>query len=178
MYAPPAPPSAPASGYGPPVAPASEFGYSAPHGAYPAFSAPQIRTPAGLSLPGAVKEVLTKYATFQGRATRSEYWWWALALWLTLLVPWLVAAVLSGITNTELEGSPLAGLLGLYTLIVVLGTLVPSLAVAVRRMHDIGQSGALFVINFIPTIGGIAFLVLCGLPSKPFGNQYGLPPTP
>lgn len=168
----------PPGGYGPPVAPASDFGYGTPHNSYAAFSAPQIPTPAGLSLPGAVKEVFSKYATFQGRATRSEYWWWALTVWLALGVPWIAAALITGATHIHLEASPIAGLLGLYTLIVVLGAVVPSLAVAMRRMHDIGQSGALFLINLVPTIGAIVFLVLCGLPSKPFANEYGLAPAP
>lgn len=170
-------PGAPSQGR-PPAAPAPEFGYGTPASSYPAFTAPQIATPAGLSMPGAVKEVFSKYATFQGRATPSEYWWWALTLWLALVIPWLGAALISGTTGIELKGSPLAGLLGFYSLIVLLGSAVPSLAVAVRRMHDIGQSGALFLINLVPTIGGIAFLVLCALPSKPFGNQYGLAPAP
>ena len=169
-------PGAPVYG-GAPAVPDSAFGYGTPYGSYPAFAAPQIPTPAALTPPGAVKEVLSKYATFQGRATRSEYWWWALSLWLALAVPWILASMVSAATGAVLENSPAAGFLGFYTLIVILGAALPSLAVAVRRMHDIGQSGALFLINLVPTIGAIVFLILCALPSKPFGNQYGLAPT-
>src|SRR5699024_7891041 len=100
----------------------------------------------------AVKEVLTKYATFQGRATRPEFWWWLLAFWLAVGLPWLIGLIITGATGTSLEESPIVGLLGIYTLVLVLGAVLPSIAVSVRRLHDIGQSGWLYLINVFPTV--------------------------
>ncbi len=80
-----------------------------------------------------IQTCFSKYADFTGRATRSEYWWWAL---FSLLV-YMGAAVVSEI---------------LYGL-VALGLLLPSIAVGVRRLHDIDKSGWFLLVAFIPLIG-------------------------
>ncbi len=79
-----------------------------------------------------------KYATFSGRATRSEFWW-------------LVAIFAGGWTMLQL--TPLAGLSGLVWLVFIL----PSLAVAVRRLHDGGSTGALLIPVFFLQIGSLYF---------------------
>lgn len=106
----------------------------------------------------AVKTVFSKYADFEGRASRSEFWWFTGALWL--------AAVLLGALT--------AGL-GLF---LFLGVIVPSTAVTARRMHDIGQSGWMQLIAFLPVIGWIAVLVMCILPGQPHPNGWGPVPAP
>ncbi len=180
--------SQPPGAYGPPAGGYSQqaggysqpapgaYGYGTPHTAYGMFNTPQIPTPAGLNPAEAVKRVLSHYATFSGRASRSEYWWWTLVQFLALFVPTLVMILVNASTNTAPGEGPVGVLVGLWLLVVVLGTLVPTIAVNVRRLHDIGQSGWLYLLIFIPSIGGLVLLVLCALASQPVGNQYGLAP--
>lgn len=80
-----------------------------------------------------------KYATFDGRATRSEYWWFFLFTFLVSAATGIVSEMLSG----------------LFTLAVLL----PSLAVGVRRLHDIDKSGWFLLVWFIPIIGWIVMIV-------------------
>ncbi|HLS62900.1 MAG TPA: DUF805 domain-containing protein [Ruania sp.] len=141
------------------------------------FNTPQIPTPSGLNLIQAVTRVLSNYATFSGRASRSEYWWWTLAQFLALFVPVFLMIGVAAATGTDPGDGAAAGFFGLWVIVVVLGGLVPTIAVNVRRLHDIGQSGWLCLLVFIPSLGGIALLVLCALPSQPVGNQYGLAPV-
>lgn len=99
------------------------------------------------------KNVLSKYAQFEGKATRSEYWYFVLA---NLIIA-IILGIISGIIGDE------TGILSLiYGLIVFL----PTLAVAVRRLHDIGKSGWWWFINIVPIIGSIWFLILMVMPSK------------
>ena len=113
----------------------------------------------------AVPTVFRKYVDFNGRADRSEYWWFA-------LFTFIVSAVLS--TLQMLSGlslfSFLSGIFGL-------GTILPSLAVAARRMHDIGKSGWWILICLIPVLGWIWYIVLAATPSQQGPNQYGLQPV-
>ena len=105
---------------------------------------------------------LKKYAEFEGRARRKEYW-------MFVLVNFLIAIAISiggGILGLE-EGT--AVISGLYSLAV----LVPGIAVTVRRLHDTGRSGWWMLIALIPIAGPIAMLIfLCGV-SKPGENEYG-----
>ena len=107
-----------------------------------------------------IRSVLSKYADFNGRARRSEYWYWVLAVLLAYIVVLIVSLVVHA--------------LGIVLLVVlVLGAIVPNLAVGCRRLHDIGQSGWLQLIGLVPFVGGIILLVLYCLDSKPGPNQYG-----
>jgi uncharacterized membrane protein YhaH (DUF805 family) len=100
-----------------------------------------------------------KYATFDGRARRKEYW----MFFLVNLIISLVLGFIEGIF-----GGP--GLLGLlYSLAV----LIPSIAVTVRRLHDTGRSGWWILIGLIPVIGWIVLLVFMLMDSQPGSNQYG-----
>ena len=114
----------------------------------------------------AVNTVLSKYATFTGRASRSEFWWWILAVFLTLIVFGIVDAILFG-TGPE-AGQPISAL-------VSLGLLLPNIAVGARRMHDIGKSGWWLLIGLIPVIGFFVLLYFYVQPSEPETNQYGAP---
>ena len=98
------------------------------------------------------KSVISKYAQFEGKATRSEYWYFFLAN----LIIGIVLSIVSGIIGDS------NGILGLiYSLIVFL----PSLAVAVRRLHDTNRSGWWVLIVLLPFIGWIWFFILMVLPS-------------
>ncbi|MEU8528772.1 MULTISPECIES: DUF805 domain-containing protein [Streptomyces] len=107
-------------------------------------------------------DVLKKYAVFSGRARRKEYW-------MYFLLNMIVAAVLLGI---DLAAGTNGILYGLY----LLGTLVPSLAVAVRRLHDTGRSGWMILVGIIPLVGGIILLVFLASEGKPENNAYGVNP--
>lgn len=100
----------------------------------------------------AVTAALKGYVDFAGRATRSEYWWY--------LLFWFIVVGVTGAINENLGA------------VVVLALLLPSLAVAIRRLHDIGKSGWWFLINFLPLIGGLIFLYFAVQPSAG-DNDYG-----
>ena len=108
-------------------------------------------------------EVLKKYATFSGRARRKEYW-------MFVLVNCLVAAGL-GIIEAVMRGGSSDGaiLANLYLLAVLL----PSLAVAARRLHDTNRSGWLLLISLIPLVGAIVLLIFLVEDSRPGDNKYG-----
>lgn len=109
----------------------------------------------------AVGSVLGKYAQFSGRARRSEYWWWTLAVFVVGLVADFVDLAVH---------SPL------LQIVLFLATVLPSLAVGVRRLHDTGKSGWFLLVGFIPLVGTILVLVwLCG-DSARGANQYGPDP--
>ena len=100
----------------------------------------------------ATKLFFTRYADFKGRSRRSEYWWASLATFI-------VSSVLTAI---------IPDLVGIWNLII----LVPSIAICVRRLHDIGKSGWLFLLNFIPLVGQILMLIWACKDSTE-DNQWG-----
>ncbi len=106
----------------------------------------------------AISTVLGKYADFSGRARRREYWYWFLAL---VLAEVLLLALTSVADFFYI-------LLGL----AYLAAIVPSIAVAVRRLHDTDRSGWWFLAAFVPILGIVvlAFLLMDGTPGD---NQYG-----
>jgi uncharacterized membrane protein YhaH (DUF805 family) len=114
-------------------------------------------------------EVFRKYATFDGRARRAEYWYFA----LFNLIFSSVLGVLDGIVRSNSSSASTVGLLGgLYSLAV----LIPSIAVGVRRLHDTGRSGWWMLIGFIPLIGAIWLLVYFVEEGTAGPNQYGADP--
>ena len=110
-------------------------------------------------------KVLKQYADFSGRARRSEYWYFV----LFNMIFAIVAVVLDNILGTAIEGVGYGPIYGLY----VLAVLLPGLAVAVRRLHDVGKSGWMFLIVLIPLIGAIWLLVLFFTDSQPGTNKWG-----
>ena len=115
-----------------------------------------------MSFGDAIKTCFHKYATFDGRASRAEYWWFALFYTIVYVVA-LVIDLAAGTTFV-------------FILIVSLGLLLPTVAAGVRRLHDVGKSGWWYLIALIPFIGGIWLLVLCVQAGTPGQNQYGPPP--
>ena len=108
-----------------------------------------------------------KYAVFSGRATRSEYWYFVLFNLLAAFLAGIVAAAI-GIPLGWSETTQTA-LAELY----LLAALLPSIAIAVRRLHDIGLSGLWLLICFVPLLGGLALLVMYCQDSQPGANQFG-----
>ena len=110
-------------------------------------------------------EVLKKYAVFNGRARRKEYWYYYLFYMLTYIVL-IIIDVVAGTFSAE------AGM-GLLSGIYTLSVLIPSIAVGVRRLHDTNRSGWWLFIGLIPIIGAIVLIVFLASDSKPEENQYG-----
>lgn len=108
------------------------------------------------------------YVNFSGRTSRAGYWF-------AMLCNAIIAIILYGImiagAASESGGMIVAGyaLLALYGL----ATLIPNIAIAVRRLHDIGKGGVWYLIQFVPCVGGIVFLVFMCLPAVAGANQYG-----
>jgi uncharacterized membrane protein YhaH (DUF805 family) len=101
----------------------------------------------------AVKACFAKYATFTGRATRSEFWWFFLAQVIVLVVAAMISDILYGIA--------------------ALAFLLPGLAVGARRLHDIGKSGWFLLIGLIPIVGLI--LIYWFVQPSEGANEYGNP---
>lgn len=113
-------------------------------------------------------KVLKQYADFSGRARRKEYWMFTL---FTVLFA-IAAMVLDSVIGFNFGILPY----GILYLLYVLATLVPGLAVLVRRLHDTNRSGAWFFIGFVPIIGGIWLLVLLATEGTAGENKYGPDP--
>lgn len=108
---------------------------------------------------------LKKYAEFQGRAQRKEYWMFTLFNFLAMVLLGVVGALLGGGGEGGL-GDVLQGLYGL-------GVLVPGIAVTVRRLHDIGKSGWWGLVALIPLIGSLILIYFAAKDSQPETNEYG-----
>ncbi len=114
----------------------------------------------------AVQSVFSNYASFLGRASRSEFWWFQ----LFLLLGGIVAGLLDFFGNFNmLGGSPLATLFWL-------ATIVPDLAVTVRRLHDTDASGWWILLGLIPLIGMIVLIVWWCLEGSRGYNRFGPDP--
>ncbi|MGC5021283.1 DUF805 domain-containing protein [Micromonospora sp. DT47] len=122
-----------------------------------------------MSFTAAIRSVLTQYVGFTGRARRSEYWWFAL---FTVLVG-LAAAILDSVLGTTLGSDGSTGVIGI---IVNLALLLPTLAVAMRRLHDTDRSGWWLLIGLVPIVGAIVLLVFFVLNSTPGANRFGTNP--
>jgi len=114
-----------------------------------------------------------KYADFEGRASRSEYWNFFLVYQLLFVAILFTCAFLSYI-------SPLSSVVGVGFGLVILVLMsvvmvIPSVAVAVRRLHDQGRSGGIVFVGLVPVIGTIILLVLMALPGESHTNRFGLP---
>jgi uncharacterized membrane protein YhaH (DUF805 family) len=177
-------------GYGqPPAGPGAGYpaGYPQQHSPYPPPTPLRASTRTldqphyGIGPVEAVKRGFVKYARFDGRASRGEFWWFALGIYLGLLVLVLLggiaAATLGETTTSGLSSAgPLAGTLFSLAGVCYLGTIVPYLAVLVRRLHDGGYSGLLALLLLVPYLGGFVLLILCALPTAPAGARFDRAP--
>lgn len=127
----------------------------------------------GAAVPGpgfmdAVKTCFSKYATFDGRARRSEYWYFFLFHFLVMLV--------LGVIGIFIFGMPEYGEFNILQSLYMLATFLPILAVGCRRLHDTGKPGWWLLIGIVPCIGTIVLLVFYCTDSVPGDNEYG--PSP
>jgi uncharacterized membrane protein YhaH (DUF805 family) len=118
----------------------------------------------------AVRKALSRYATFSGRASRPEFWWFVLALWIVGVIAQFLDWLLFGraIDVYELDGGPISFLLVLFVLL-------PGIALAVRRLHDSGRSGWWLLLEFVPVIGWLVLLFFYLQRSDPGPNHFGSP---
>jgi uncharacterized membrane protein YhaH (DUF805 family) len=135
----------------------------------------------GAPFPIAVKRFFKKYATFSGRASRSEYWWWTLVsvgvgVVLNLIVGAGAAATTTASSFSSTAAPGPGATFGTILLVIWgLATVVPSLALSVRRLHDGNFSGWLLLVGLVPFLGAIALLVFMILPSNPAGQRFDQP---
>ena len=118
-------------------------------------------------------KVLRNYAVFSGRARRKEYWMFVLFNLIFAVVAMIIDRLLGSTFKMDLGNGPQALPYGYVYLFYMLAVFIPGLAVAVRRLHDVGKSGWFFLIVLIPLIGGIWLLVLFCTDGVPGENQYG-----
>lgn len=145
-----------------------------------------------MSFGEAVKTCFKKYANFNGRARRSEFWWFYLACYViqaVLYIPiWilmnkknaLIADTLSGkIDLATADAQDPTSLIIVFCIILcvaMLALLIPTLAAMVRRLHDTGKSGHLLWLFLLCGIGGLIPLLMCIPEGNPGPNQYGESP--
>lgn len=123
--------------------------------------------------------IRNNYANFTGRARRREYWMFTLinTIIVTVLSIPVYGAAIGMAMQSDTGAAPSAGLTGTTLIFAVLmgiyalAVMVPSIAVTVRRLHDAGFSGWLYLLNFVGL--SIVVLVLCVLDSKPCSNKWG-----
>ena len=119
-----------------------------------------------MSFQEAVTSVFNNYANFNGRARRSEYWYFVL---FTMCVNVILSAIGRFFAGSDAMTMVITAITGIFSLAII----VPQIAVAVRRLHDIGKSGWLYLLMLIPLVGQILLIVWFCTDSQPGDNQYG-----
>ena len=119
-----------------------------------------------MTFPDAIKHAFQNWSDFQGRASRSEYWWFFL---FTVLL-----GIVTGVLDSIIFGS---GSLGILGLIGTLAILVPGLSLWFRRLHDVDKSAWWTLIALIPLIGILALLFFATQPGSEGSNRFGAPPA-
>lgn len=108
---------------------------------------------------------LTKYATFSGRAQRAEYWYFVL-IYVFLYIGLSIIDAVAGTFSAQVD-------MGLFGAFLAIALFIPSIAVAVRRLHDTGRSGWWLLMGFLPLIGAIVLFVFMAQNSEAGANTYG-----
>ena len=121
----------------------------------------------------AKKALMHNYANFNGRASRSEYWWFFLFGFLAVIP----AMILDGLTGIVLIDAGAGISYGPFYILTGMGILLPGISVMVRRLHDSGRSGWWYFIGLVPCVGFIILLVFLIQDGQPHPNDYGEVPT-
>jgi len=120
-----------------------------------------------------LKVMKENYSNFSGRARRKEYWMFVLFMYIVLTI----ATFLDGALGLRFDmGYGVVSPYGWISVLVYLLHFIPSLGVAVRRLHDVGKSGWFLLISCIPIIGGIWLLILICTDGESGDNTYGSNP--
>lgn len=118
---------------------------------------------------------LKRYADFEGRSQRMEYWMFQLGIFAVVMVWAIIFAVFGGLS----EGGGMNALATIWAVlggIAMLGLIVPSIAVTVRRFHDQDKSGWFYLLSFIPYVGGIVVFVFMCIEGTRGPNRFGEDP--
>ncbi|MBG2801095.1 DUF805 domain-containing protein [Proteus mirabilis] len=118
--------------------------------------------------------IKNNYANFSGRARRKEYWMFTLVN--TIIIAVLYAILISSVDMNTGEMSSLGSIVGIIIGIYSLAIIVPSLAVTIRRFHDQDKSGWMFLLAFIPAVGGLIVFVFMCLEGTKGDNRFGPDP--
>ena len=111
-------------------------------------------------------EIIKKYAKFEGRANRTQYWYFVLTEILAFFILELLCVI------------PFVNIIAFLALLVLgLGLIVPGIAVSVRRLHDTNKSGWWLLLCFVPFVGSIVILVFMCLEGTKGANKYGDEPV-
>lgn len=161
-------------------APQPQWGATQQFAPQPAFS-PSATVgsdlgPRPVGMGQAVTRAFNKYASFNGRASRSEYWYFALAsglIGLSIQLMMGLALAASYDSYSYESASPFASILTFLAFLWGLISFLPSLAVLVRRLHDTGRSGGHFFWLFLPFVGVIVLLVFLCEAGQSSDNRYG-----
>ncbi len=136
-----------------------------------------------MGFPESVRTCFGKFADFQGRASRSEFWWFFLfsvLVSLGLTIPLYVLMAIAAAVGDNGAGAGLAAVISIiWSIVVVIITivlLIPLLAVGARRLHDYGQSAWFLLLYFVPC-GNLVLIVLWALGGTPGDNPYGPRPV-
>ncbi len=126
----------------------------------------------------AYQSLFGKIVQFEGRSRRSEYWFAGLASLIIVMVYSLIMALfmMLGKIGDEVDFEIMKFLVQLCTIIFCVYLVVVAvafLALAVRRLHDVGKSGWFLLLNLIPLVGWIIVFIFSVTDSKPGENQYG-----
>ena len=137
-----------------------------------------------MSFGQSVKYCLNNYAKFDGRASRSEFWWWYLFYAIVIGIPYIIAYILllAGQPASDMYGNkdfvfPVgAVIVYIIAALIALALFIPYLAVSCRRLHDRGMSGWLNLLLFVPCANLVIF-VFWLLEGTPGPNAYGEGPA-
>jgi uncharacterized membrane protein YhaH (DUF805 family) len=135
----------------------------------------------GASIGVAFSRFWRKYATFSGRASRSEYWWWYLIYIIFIIIFEIVFAIVGvGTTVADSTTGAVSFSPGYFVIlgilwIVSLAVLVPTLAIAWRRLHDTNHSGGYYFLALIPLVGPIILIVFLASAPNPAGARFDQP---
>lgn len=114
------------------------------------------------------KKCWQKYADFTGRARRAEYWNFYLFTMLSFLVAGIIDMVLGVLMTLAFDAS-----FPIFTVFIIFVSIIPTLAVAVRRLHDTNRSGWYYFISLIPFVGGIILFIALVEDGTDDKNKYG-----
>lgn len=118
----------------------------------------------------AISHNFSNMTNFSGRASRSEFWWWILFIWIISLI----INIFTGGYNVNTTDRGIGWWIGIIISVILW---LATLAVTIRRLHDTGRSGWWVLLWFICCIGAIIVLIFCLQASQPSDNQYGAPPA-
>lgn len=116
-----------------------------------------------------------RYADFTGRSQRQEYWMFQLFLLIVYVVLFLLTGAL-GSGGDPSDPGALSTIGWMVLMVFWLGTIVPAIAVTVRRLHDQDKSGWMILISLVPLVGGFILLFFMVQDGTPGPNQYGPDP--